>query len=375
MYGRGLILSGRGICRPLRQVVPSWLVCRQNGSLRLGDYLEGLDAVEGHLELLLGLFAEGAGGCVTGLQGFFVLEQGDGHKLTRFISQPVFALEARKLQKRLGKLTARDVRQFLAGLVTSGVGEHRAQYAHAILRSALEDAMPEEIIPRNVAKLVRPPHPAQKRREPLTVVQVRTLLDAVAEHRLYAMFVVFTLLGLRRSEVLGLQWSDVDLDQGVIRIRRGLHRVDGKLVLLPTKTHGSERSVPLPPIILRALRAHRKRQDAERESLGARWPNLGYVFTTPIGTPIDPRNCTRLVQTERRRAGLPQIRLHDLRHGCVSVLLDLGTPPRTVMEIVGHSTMEMTMTVYGHVSLDAMRSALDQFGGLLDDASDQAALD
>jgi integrase len=195
-------------------------------------------------------------------------------------------------------------------------------------------------------------------------------LDAVAEHRLYAMFVVFTLLGLRRSEVLGLQWSDVDLDQGVIRILRGLHRVDGKLVVLPTKTHGSERSVPLPPIILRALRAHRKRQDAERESLGARWPNLGYVFTTPIGTPIDPRNCTRLVQTERRRAGLPPIRLHDLRHGCVSVLLDLGTPPRTVMEIVGHSTMEMTMTVYGHVSLDGMRSALDQFGGLLDDESD-----
>jgi integrase len=94
------------------------------------------------------------------------------------------------------------------------------------------------------------------------------------------------------------------------------------------------------------------------------------VFTTPTGTPIDPRNCTRVVQRECDRAGLPPIRLHDLRHGCVSVLLDLGVPPRTVMEIVGHATLEMTMTVYAHVSLDAMRTALDQFGGLLDEEPD-----
>lgn len=97
------------------------------------------------------------------------------------------------------------------------------------------------------------------------------------------------------------------------------------------------------------------------------WPSVGYVFTTPIGTPLDPRNCTRLVQDQCAAAGLPAIRLHDLRHGCVSVLLVLGVPPRTVMDIVGHSTLEMTMTVYGHVSLDDKRAALDQLGGLFDD--------
>ncbi|MBM0256643.1 tyrosine-type recombinase/integrase [Micromonospora sp. 4G55] len=84
------------------------------------------------------------------------------------------------------------------------------------------------------------------------------------------------------------------------------------------------------------------------------------------GTPLDPRNCTRLVQ-DQCAAGLPPIRLHDLRHGCVSVLLALGVPPRTVMDIVGHRTLEMTMTVYGHVSLDDKRAALDQLGGLLDE--------
>lgn len=270
-------------------------------------------------------------------------------------------------RKRLGQLTARDVRHFVAGLNAAGVGSRTAQYAHGVLRAALEDAVREEIIPRNVAKLVRVPRPVKQKREPLSVPEVRILLKSVADHRLYAMFVVLAVLGIRRSEVLGLRWEDVDLERGVVEIRRGLHRVDGKLTVFPTKTRGSERAVPLPPIVLRTLRVHRTKQNAEREALGARWPDLGYVFTTPIGTPIDPRNCTRIVQTACDRAGLPPVRLHDLRHGCVTVLLDLGVPPRTVMEIVGHTTMEMTMTVYGHVSLDAMRSALDGFGELLDD--------
>jgi integrase len=269
-------------------------------------------------------------------------------------------------RKKVGALAVRDVRTFLAGLARDGVGERTAQYAHATLRAALEDAVREEMIPRNVAKLVRPPRPEKREREPLTVEQVRTLLKANREHRLYALFVVFAVLGMRRSEVLGLRWEDVDLDEGVLRIRRGLQRVDGGLVVLPTKTRRSARVVPLPAFVVRVLRQHRKAQEAERRVLGPQWPDLGFVFTTPIGTPIDPRNCTRVVQTAVQRAGLPPVRLHDFRHGCVSVLLALGVPPRTVMEIVGHATLEMTMNVYAHVTLDDKRTALDQLGELLD---------
>jgi integrase len=86
-----------------------------------------------------------------------------------------------------------------------------------------------------------------------------------------------------------------------------------------------------------------------------------------LGTPVEPRNCTRVVQTAVQRAGLPAVRLHDFRHGCVSVLLALGVPPRTVMEIAGHATLEMTMNVYAHVTLVDKRTALDQLGELLDD--------
>ncbi|GAB3184437.1 site-specific recombinase XerD [Micromonospora palomenae] len=272
-------------------------------------------------------------------------------------------------RKRLGQLGARDVRQFLAALAGDGVGERTAQLAHAVLRAALEDAMREEIIPRNVAKLVRAPRPVKQEREPLTVQQVRTLLTSTRDHRLHALFVVFAVLGLRRSEVLGLRWDDVDLEVGVLRVRRSLHRVEGQLATFPTKTQRSARAVPLPGMVVRTLRDHQRGQEAERLALGAKWPSLGYVFTTPIGTPLDPSNCTRLVQSECAAAGLPAIRLHDLRHGCVSVLLALGVPPRTVMDIVGHSTLEMTMTVYGHVSLDDKRAALDQLGGLFDDGA------
>jgi integrase len=98
-------------------------------------------------------------------------------------------------------------------------------------------------------------------------------------------------------------------------------------------------------LVIRALHEWWEVQEAEPVALGPRWPDLAFVFTTPAGTPIDPRNCTRMVQSAVRRAGLPAVRLHDFRHGCVSVLLALGVPPRTVMEIVGHATLEMTMNV------------------------------
>ena len=105
-------------------------------------------------------------------------------------------------------------------------------------------------------------------------------------------------------------------------------------------------------------------QDAERRALAEKWPESGFVFTTPIGTPIDPDNCSKLVKAALAKAGVRHVRMHDLRHGYVSVLLGLGVPPRTVMEIAGHSALEMTMNVYAHVTLDDKRKAMDTLGDL-----------
>jgi integrase len=270
-------------------------------------------------------------------------------------------------RKRLEKLSAREVRLFLSELIDQGTGARTVQLVHATLRVALEDATREEIVSRNVARLVRAPRPAASQRAPLSVAEARALLKSARDDRLYALFVVLVVLGLRRSEALGLRWPDVDLQGGTLQVRSTLHRTTAQgLVLLPPKTSRSRRVIPLPGIVVDALRDHQDRQLAEQRS-ALDWFESGFVFTTPIGTPIDPRNGTRLFQEQCKTAGVPVVPLHALRHTCVTLLLELGVPPRVVMEIAGHAALEMTMNVYGHVNLESRREALDKLAGLFDE--------
>ena len=171
-------------------------------------------------------------------------------------------------QKSLGRLSAREVRMYLDGLRRGGVGDRTVQYVHATLRAALEDAVREELIGKNVAKLVRVPRPAVAEREPLSVDEIRSLLRAHRAQDLLPMLVVFALLGMRRSEVLGLKWDDVDLHLGTLRIHRGLQRIDGVLVELPTKTKRSRRTVPLPPYVVQVLRQHSDSQQKWKADAG-----------------------------------------------------------------------------------------------------------
>lgn len=160
-------------------------------------------------------------------------------------------------------------------------------------------------------------------------------------------------------------WSDVDFEHETLTVRRTLHRTEAGLAFLAPKTRRFRRTVPLPAMVVRALRGHRSRQDKERARARRPWPANDLVFTTSAGTPIEPRNFTRMFGKLAENAGVPITRLHELRHSCVSLLLDLGVPPRVVMEIVGHSTLEMTMLVYGHVALDSQRAALTSLDELL----------
>jgi integrase len=145
-------------------------------------------------------------------------------------------------------------------------------------------------------------------------------------------------------------------------------RIDGRLVTTDTKTARSRRTIPLPAVIVAALKGRQEAQEKERTVLHDSWPESEYVFTTPIGTPVDPRNCSRMVKQACLKAGVRQVRLHDFRHGALSVLLGLGVPPRTAMEIAGHSSIDMTMNVYGHVTLDEKRDALARVGRLFEEA-------
>jgi integrase len=269
--------------------------------------------------------------------------------------------------RKLGRLTARDVRLLLDECRQSGLSERSVRYVHGTLRAALEDAVREDLLPRNVARLVRLSTPAPAEPRILTVGEARQLLRTARDDRLFAALVLLMVLGLRRSEALGLRWADVDLDVGVLRVRQGLHWSEGRLQFLPPKTRRSRRTVPLPGICADALKAHRDRQAEEAAESLHPWPPITLVFTTIVGTPVDPNNFSRTFARWCREAGVPTVRLHDLRHTCVSLLLTLGVNPRVVMEIVGHSALEMTMNVYAHVAVDQQREALNRLDGLFEE--------
>lgn len=274
-------------------------------------------------------------------------------------------------QKKLSRLTVRDVRIMVDDLRQAEMSPRMVQWIHSTLRTALQHAFAEDLVTRNVARGVRIETPAKVTTiEPFTVDEAREFLRKVRGHRLYALWATVLMLGLRRSEVCGLHWADIDLDKGTVRITRGLQRTGSKLQELPTKTLRSRRTVPLPALCVRVLTEHRARQGKERAN-ARHWQDTPYVFTSKFGTPLEPRTLTRTFHALCARHGLRRVRLHDLRHSCVSLLLALGVSPRVVMEIVGHSAIEMTMNVYAHVSLDNQRAALSLLNAqLVDDEGD-----
>ncbi len=265
-------------------------------------------------------------------------------------------------RKRLRTLSVPDVRNLVGRLEDAGMGTRGIQQTHAVLRNALQSAMRDELVVRNVAKLVQVKTPRYEVGRGLSVDQARTLLRSTRSDRLHALYVLAVYLGLRRGEVLGLRWANVDLEDGFLQVTHTLQRVDGVLRFQPPKTRHSRRTIPLPAPCLEALRAHRVAQGKERLAAGGVWFDMGMVFTTAIGTPIEPDNLRRSWYVARKVLGDPPPRFHDLRHTCVSLLLAEGAPPHVVQQIVGHSAIDVTMTIYAHASLEEKRTALGRLG-------------
>ncbi len=166
--------------------------------------------------------------------------------------------------------------------------------------------------------------------------------------------------GLRRGEALGLHWQDVDLDAAVLRVRWTLSRTSSGLELGEPKTEKSRRTVPLPRSAVAALREHRKRQAEERLAAGPLWERTGLVFTSEIGTALEPRNVLRRFEALAERAGLSGIHLHTLRHSAASFLLAAETHTKVVQEHLGHSSYAITADIYSHVAPVQQREAADR---------------
>lgn len=260
---------------------------------------------------------------------------------------------------RLDKLAPSDIRHLVERKAESGLSPQSVRLMHALIRNSLADAEREELVHRNAAKLVRPPSARREEVRVLTVEDARRLVGVIQGDRFEALWVCALTLGMRRGELLGLRWTDVDFGNSTLTIRQALQRVGGRLVLVEPKTALSRRTVPVPPPTLTALRAHRTRQNADRLAAGAAWQDSGLVFTTHLGGPLEPRNVNRAWYTLRANADLPWLRLHDLRHACASFMLAAGASPRTVMKTLGHSQIGLTMNTYTHVLPEVEREAID----------------
>ncbi|MCH0561470.1 site-specific integrase [Streptomyces sp. MUM 16J] len=294
--------------------------------------------------------------------------------------------------KKLARLTARDVRTFLDGLRTTcqccaqkrdsarrhccAIGHCcgttlsplTVTYVHSVLKSALEHAVREEELPRNVARNVKTTVPRPRRFQPLTAPEARRLLQTASSNRLHALYELALRTGLRRGELLGLHWEDLDLDGGTASIHRSLQRTrtDG-LAVLHTKTRASERRIALPTECIHSLKSHRERHQEERQAAGIGWTDSGLVFTTPTGRPLDPANLTRRFGRLLDRAGLRRIRFHDLRHSTATLLLEQGVDLVVIKELLGHAHIGATAGVYAHVRLRLQRQAIDTLSNALRD--------
>jgi integrase len=257
---------------------------------------------------------------------------------------------------RIGRITLEKLTiDHVAGMVADLQGSHRlsnrsVKYSLLILRNALNKAVRWGLVARNVATLTDGPRVEDREARVLSPEETVRLLGAARGEPIEALVVLSVSTGLRMGEALGLQWANVDLNRRQLRIDKALHRLTGQgQVLAETKTRRSRRTLILPVMTAESLRKHRDRQNEQRRATGRDWHNGDFVFTTSSGRPFDPRNVQRMFRRILRKARLPRMRFHDLRHSCASLLLAQHTDPRVIMETLGHSRISVTMDMYAHV--------------------------
>ncbi|GAA6735390.1 tyrosine-type recombinase/integrase [Thermus oshimai] len=258
---------------------------------------------------------------------------------------------------RLQALRPHHIREALDRLAEKGLSPRTIRKALTLTRAVLEEGVKLELLPRNPADAVEYRAPTSpKAAAALGPEEVARLLEAAQGERLFPAFYLMLAVGLRRGEVLGLKWEDLDLEAGLLRVRRARVGVGGKVVESYPKTRNALRAVALPPDVVAVLQDLRARQEEEARMAGEDWQGSGYLFTDPLGRPVHPDTLNKVLRRVLKRAGLPEVRVHDLRHTYATLALRRGVPVEVVSERLGHSTPAFTLATYRHV-LDEERRA------------------
>jgi integrase len=261
---------------------------------------------------------------------------------------------------KLSKLSPLDLQRLYADRLDSGLSRTTVHHLHVVLHRTLKQAVRWGLVPRIVTEMVDAPRRTFPEITTWNAEQVTTFLEAGDQHDLAALWRLALLTGMRRGELLGLKWEDLDLERGTLAVRRTLSRGNGGTWELGhPKTASGRRSIALPKSCVSALRKHRVNQNIERLRLGELWEDHGFVFTNRTGGPLHANSLALQFGKLAKATGLPKIRFHDLRHTSATLLLAQGVHPKIVQERLGHADISMTLNRYSHVTPDVQRLAAD----------------
>lgn len=266
-------------------------------------------------------------------------------------------LKPEHLQKYYSEMLRGGRCDSLCGLSAQTIRHH-----HTALHKALQTAVEWELLSRNVADAVRPPHAERPEMHTWGENDITSFLEAAKNTPYYALFYTALFTGMRRSELLALRWQDIDFILSQVYVSRSLHQLrDGSFVFRSPKTAKGRRTVALPPSAILVLNEHRKKQELERAMLGIPLTDDDLVFSHLDGKPIRPNTITRAWTILATHTGLKVIRFHDARHTHASLMLKQGIHPKIVQERLGHSSIAITLDTYSHVSPGLQEAAAKRF--------------
>ena len=261
------------------------------------------------------------------------------------------SLELQKLYKKL--LEGGRVERTESAKPPKGLSAKTVRNIHQTISSAMELAKSHRLIPTNPAETCALPKLEHREMKTLTADQLASLLREAKESGVYEMYYLELATGLRRGELLGLKWEDIDLANGVIHVRRQIARINGDVVEAPLKTKNSYRTLSIGPDAIAIIKTQ------------GRNPSSDYVFPSPSGGPISPDSVLHMLHRVLERAGLPKVRFHDLRHTFATLALQNGVDVKTVSGMLGHFSAGFTLDTYAHVTTAAQRQAANTMGTIL----------
>ena len=263
------------------------------------------------------------------------------------------SLDLQKLYKML--LSEGRIDRIEAKNQPKGLSAKTVRNINQIISSALNLAKEQKLIYSNPAEACALPKIEHREMKTLPVEQLTSFLREAKETGVYEMYYIELATGLRRGELLGLKWNDIDMSNGTIRVQRQVARIDGEIVEAPLKTKNSYRTVSIGDDAIEVLKEQRKKVGRE----------IRYVFPSPNGGPISPDSVLNMLHRVLERAGLPKIRFHDLRHTFATLALQNGVDIKTVSGMLGHFSAGFTLDTYAHVTTSAQKEAANTMGGVL----------